>query len=232
MVAFYLAYLYSPALAHSDHRDIALRNASQVIDLEQSLGIFWEPIWQSWAIENARGLVLFFNWAYFVTFWPIIGLALFVLHATDQERFSYYRKIMLLSFALALVTFLLYPLAPPYMIEEIFIDTIEEFSPLEYARQDFVGFYNAYAAMPSLHFGWAVMFGAMFIRVSIWWIRAIGIMYPSIMLFTVTISGNHYIVDAIGGVVIIFVSFLAVKLGLRHRHRRHRAGLWRAHHPT
>ena len=157
------------------------------------------------------------NWSYILTFWPVIGAISVVLYVVDRDRYRYYRNIRLVSLALALLVYMLFPLAPPRMIEELFVDTIAMFGPTEYASRDLDNFYNAYAAMPSLHFGWTVMFGAMFFRASVWWIRALGVIYPVQMLFAITITGNHYIVDALGGALVVGASFLIVKSGPRHR---------------
>ena len=216
VTAAYFAYMHSRTLVHPDYQEKALVNAWWIIDLERSLGVFWEPVWQSWAVDNARELVVFLNWTYIVIFWPIIALVSVTLYVADRGRYRYYRKITLLSFALALLVFMLFPLAPPRMIEELFVGTIETFGPSGYAGRDFSSYYNPYAAMPSLHFGWTVMFGVMFLRTTMRWVRALGVVYPALMLFCITVTGNHYIVDAVGGVLVIGVSFLAVEL-CRHR---------------
>ena len=79
VVGAYFAYMYSRALVFSDFQSTALANARRVIEFEKSAGFFWEPGWQSWAIESARSLVIFFNWAYIVTFFPLVLTASVVL---------------------------------------------------------------------------------------------------------------------------------------------------------
>ena len=217
VVGAYFAYMYSRALVFSDFQSTALANARRVIEFEKSAGFFWEPGWQSWAIESARSLVIFFNWAYIVTFFPIVLTASVVLYFTNRERYRYYRNVVLLSFLIALVGFMLFPLAPPRMIAEHFVDTINIFGPSGYASRELTNYYNAYAAMPSLHFGWTVMFGIIFIRTNHKLIKIFGVIYPTMTLFAITITGNHYITDAIGGGLLILASFLAMELGFRRR---------------
>ena len=166
VVGAYFLYMYSRALVFADFQSTALANARRVIDFEKNAGLFWEPVWQSWAIESAKALVIFFNWAYIVTFFPIVLTASVVLYFNNRDRYKYYRNVVLLSFLIALVGFMLYPLAPPRMIAEHFVDTINIFGPSGYASREFTNYYNAYAAMPSLHFGWTVMFGIIFLRAS------------------------------------------------------------------
>ena len=78
-------------------------------------------------------------------------------------------------------------------------------------------FYNSYAALPSLHFGWAVMFGVFFLRLPNIWGKVCGVIYPALMLCSIIMTGNHYIVDAVGGVLVILVSFFVIELHLQQR---------------
>ena len=217
LVGSYFAYMYTRALVFSDFEGTALANAWRVIEFERNLGFFWEPGWQSWAIASAKSLVIFFNWAYIVTFWPIILTSAVILYFTDRNRYKYYRNVVLLSFVIALLGFMLFPLAPPRMIAEHFVDTIKAFGPSGYASREFANYYNAYAAMPSLHFSWTVMFGIMFFRSNYKWLKVFGVIYPALTLFAITITGNHYIMDAVGGGLLILASFLTMELVFRRR---------------
>ena len=217
LVTGYFVYMYSRALVFSDFQGTALANARRVIEFEKNLGFFWEPAWQSWAITSAKSLVIFFNWAYIITFWPIILTSAVVLYFTNRNRYKYYRNVVLLSFVIALLGFMLFPLAPPRMIAEHFVDTIKAFGPSGYASREFANYYNAYAAMPSLHFSWTVMFGIIFFRSNNIWLKVFGVFYPVLTLFAITITGNHYIMDAVGGGLLIIASFLAMELGIRRR---------------
>ena len=217
LVGGYFVYMYTRALVFSDFQGTALANAKRVIDFEKSFGFFWEPGWQSWAITSAKSLVIFFNWAYIVTFWPIILTTAVILYVTNRSRYNYYRNVVLLSFVLALLGFMLFPLAPPRMIAEHFVDTIKAFGPSGYASREFANYYNAYAAMPSLHFSWTVMFGIMFLRTNNKLVKVFGVVYPAVTLFAITITGNHYIMDAVGGGLLIIASFLTIELGFRRR---------------
>ena len=82
----YWAYMYSRALVFDDFGATAIANAKSIISLEKSLGFFWEPDWQAWAIESAKNLVIFFNWSYIVTFWPILLTTGFILYLVNRQR--------------------------------------------------------------------------------------------------------------------------------------------------
>ena len=213
----YWVYMYTRSLAFNDFGATAFDNAVKIISLEKSVGFFWEPGWQDWAISSAKELVVFFNWSYIVTFWPIILTAGIVLYVFNRPRYKYYRNIVLISFALAMVGFVVFPLAPPRMMAEHFVDTIKAFGPTLYASREMASFYNPYAAMPSLHFSWTVMFGVMFLRTPNKWIRILGIVYPAMTLLAITITANHYLLDAIGGALLMIAAFAIMEIGIRRR---------------
>ena len=217
VVGAYFAYMYTRRLVFPDIEATALDNARRIVSLEKSLGFFWEPHWQSWALDSARGVVLFFNWAYFITFFPIVLTTGIVLYFANRQRYTYYRNVVLISFGFALLMFMLFPLAPPRMLADHFVDTIKIFGPPFYASREAANYYNAFAAMPSVHFSWTVILGIMFFRSGSRWLKILGVVYPTMTLFAITITGNHYILDAVGGVVVMAASFAMVELGLRRR---------------
>ncbi len=217
VVSAYWAYMYTRSLVFNDLGATAFSNATSIISLERSLGFFWEPHWQEWAISSAKALVLFFNWAYIITFWPILLVTGITLYVVDRQRYRFYRNVVLLSFVFAMLGFMLFPLAPPRMMTEQFVDTIKSFGPAFYASREFANFYNPYAAMPSLHFSWTIMFGILFIRTPNKWVRIFGFVYPMMTLLAITVTANHYIMDALGGAVLMLAAYGTLELGFRRR---------------
>ena len=206
----YFIYMFARKFVIADIENVALDNSVKVISFESASGFLWEPSWQSWAIENSKALVLFFNWAYIITYWPIIVTVALILYIGHRQKYSYYRNVWLLSFVFALTIFVLFPLAPPRFLPEYgFVDAIQRFGPSMYGGRDMAVFYNAYAAMPSLHFGWTALFGVLFFRAGPLWLKGLGVIYPTMTFFAITVTGNHYIIDAAAGVMIMLASFLA-----------------------
>ena len=107
---------------------------------------------------------------------------------------------------------MLFPLAPPRMLGSDFVDTIKHFGPSFYASREAANYYNAFAAMPSLHFTWTAIFGLMFWRMGPRWLKVMGIVYPSMTLLAITITANHYIMDAIAGAAIMVIALVTVNL--------------------
>ncbi|MCE2465722.1 MAG: phosphatase PAP2 family protein [Dehalococcoidia bacterium] len=208
LVGAYFLYMFIRKYLIPNIELTAFENAARVVTIEGALGLLWELEWQSWAIKSAKAVVIILNWAYIVTFWPIIIATGVILYIFSHDRYIYYRNIILISFVLALILYAAFPLAPPRYLGDLgFIDTIQRFGPTWYGSREMQVYYNAFAAMPSLHFAWTVLFGVMFLRTKNPWIRPFGVIYPTVTFFAITITGNHYILDAIGGGAVIAASF-------------------------
>lgn len=216
-IGVYLVYRFTRGVGPSDLETAALANTVQVFSLERSLGFLWEPGWQSWAIDTSKALVGFFNWVYIITYWPIILVTALVAYVLDRRRYYYYRSVVMISLAGALLVFALFPLAPPRLAPEYFVDTIRVFGPSSYGSPGMSAYYNAYAAMPSLHFGWTAVLAVLFLSTLPGWLKAFGIFYPALTFFAITITGNHYILDAVAGGLLAATAFLVMEIGIRRR---------------
>jgi len=71
--------------------------------------------------------------------------------------------------------------------------------------------------MPSLHFSWTIMLGILFLRTPRMWIKVLGVLYPALTLVAITVTANHYIMDAIGGALLIGASFAVLELVIKRR---------------
>lgn len=205
----YFLYMFTRNLVFQDVEAVAFENAHRLISFETSLGVFWELDLQKWMLDRARQVVIFFNWGYIITFFPIIVPTAFILYRQNFRKYVGYRNIFLLSLFVGLMVFALFPLAPPRMISEAgFVDTIQTLGPSAYNGRESQIYYNALAAMPSLHFGWTVLFGVIFFRTGILWLRVWGVIYPSLTFFSIVVTGNHYMMDAVGGAGVVGIAFL------------------------
>ena len=212
-VGVYLFYLLTRGLVFSGDA-VALANADRIIALEQSLGLFREPAWQQGVLAYSQPLAIFLNWVYIITYWPIIlGVALF-LYLNRRRTYCYYRNVVLINLAFALVLFLLFPLAPPFKTVYL-VDTIQLFGPTFYGSPAMAEFYNTNAAMPSLHFSWTCIFGWLFLRELKGWYKVLGLAYPLLTFGSIVITGNHFILDAVAGALLVGVAFAAVGLARR-----------------
>jgi membrane-associated phospholipid phosphatase len=208
-----LYWLYSSIrwLLARDSPYEAFNNAFKIIDLERQLGIFFELKIQALFIENALRLVKvansFYTWGYF----PVLILCGVLLYRSDPWRFHIFRLSFLLGLGLALICFSVFPLAPPRMLPEAgFIDTQAVFGSGLYKRKLVLSFYNPYAAMPSLHFGCALLVGLMAYSFKSRVLKVIGIAYPVFMAWVVVTTGHHYLLDIVGGGLVVALAYSLV----------------------
>jgi hypothetical protein len=189
-----------------DRSDEALANAQDIIELERSLGIFWEPRLQEMVLDH-RWLVQASNFVYFWLDFPlIVGVGLW-MYFCKRHEYTVARDALLLSGAISLVIYNVYPVMPPRLLPTgEFVGTIEKYSDLSYQAQSMQAFVNPYAAVPSLHFGWAVFIGgAMVLTMRNPLLRAVGFALPWLQLAAIVFTANHYIVDALAGLVVCIV---------------------------
>ena len=208
----YLIYLFSRGLAYEDPRAVGIVNGQRIADFQERLGFLWEPGWQSWALEHAQGLVVFLNWAYVITYWPVILALAVVLFLRNRPKYYYLRTVVLVDLIAALLTFMLFPVASPFAIPSVgLIDTIQTYGPAFYGSESMTVLYNTSAAMPSLHFSWTVILGVFLWRSLPGGFKAAGVMYPAMTFFAITITGNHFILDAVVGGVLAGLAFGVVE---------------------
>lgn len=198
LIPAYFAYFMVRGLAEAREAQ-AFHRAIDIIELEQTLGIFWEPDLQS-AIMRFDWLVNVANWTYIWGHWPVIVFAatwLFLLH---RDAYSVYRNAFLISGAVGLVIFYALPVAPPRFMDAWgFVDTITERSQAYRVLQP-PAFVNQYAAMPSLHFGWNLLVGiAIFQHSKSIFPKMIGVALPVVMFASIVLTANHYIIDGLAG---------------------------------
>jgi len=212
-VGAYIVYLVTKGLIHSDTRAVGLVNGEKVVSLQRDLGFLWEPGWQSWALENVKALVVTLNWVYIITYWPVILTAALVLYLKDRQGYNFYRTVVFINLGGALLTFMIFPVASPFAIPSVELtDSIQEFGPKVYGSDGMASYYNISAAMPSLHFSWTVILGVLFWRSFPGWCRVVGLLYPVMTFFAITLTGNHFILDAMAGAVLAGLSFSVVLL--------------------
>jgi membrane-associated phospholipid phosphatase len=82
---------------------------------------------------------------------------------------------------------------------------------------------NQYAAMPSMHIGWSTWCALALLPVlRRRWTKALAVGYPLATLFCIVVTGNHYWIDGIGGLLCLGAGYLAA-LAVTNRTQRRRA---------
>jgi hypothetical protein len=85
-----------------------------------------------------------------------------------------------------------------------YVDTIARYGPAIYDGRSAVGkMANQFAAMPSLHFGWAVLVAYGVVRALHTRCRWLIVLHPMITLAAIVITANHYWLDALVALALI-----------------------------
>ena len=169
---FFVAYQgYQLVRGIADGRDaVAFANGVHVMQLERSLGAFFEPGFQQaflshqWVIEIA-------NWMYFNSHFVITISFLAWLYLFRNENFNFVRNMFMVAMGLALIGYALFPTAPPRMFPGAgFTDTIEVFTNMNQDSSFNSVLVNPYAAVPSMHIAFSLMIAvpAMSLVRSVW----------------------------------------------------------------
>ena len=204
----YAAYMLLRQVFPDDLEAVGRANALKVIEVEKSLGFYWEPWIQSTLLSEASWVVALFNWAYSLGFLPVIVPGALVLMCLRYDSFIYFRRVFLISYVITWVVWLTLPVTPPrLMLEEGFIDSIEVMGPAFYNSKESIAYYNQHSAMPSMHFGWPLLFSVMLLRIGNRPLRMFGVLYPVVSLAAIIVTANHFFLDAIVGGAIIGAAF-------------------------
>ena len=188
---------------------LAFDNALDLIAFQGIFGLNFELDLQRFMLEH-DWMIWFFNryYTYFMTAFYVCAAAA-ILFA--PRHYPFLRRAYLSSMVLALPWYAIYPLAPPRFMEPYgypFIDTLAVYGPNYFSDSGLVTA-NRYAAMPSMHCGWTLIAGVMLAYAfPKWRIGAIaGVVHTGLMFYTVMVTGNHFVLDIVGGVLIAGAAF-------------------------
>ncbi|PNG20627.1 bifunctional glycosyltransferase 87/phosphatase PAP2 family protein [Streptomyces cahuitamycinicus] len=187
----------------------AEEHGMQIYELERTLRLDIEH----WVNHTVVGIDWLRDFAdhYYTSFHFVVPLAvLAVLYWRRPGDYRWARSTLGFATLLALVGFWLYPLAPPRLMPTLgFIDTVhgtQDFTQPDYGT--LTALTNQYAAMPSLHFGWALWCGVMIaVLASRWWMKALGLLHPLLTALSIVATANHWVLDAAGGAAVVAAGF-------------------------
>ncbi|MDH6215343.1 bifunctional glycosyltransferase 87/phosphatase PAP2 family protein [Streptomyces pseudovenezuelae] len=195
--------------SNSAGRVRAEEHGHQILDIERFLHIDIEH-WVNHAVVKVDFLRNFFDF-YYESFHFVVPLSVMaVLYVRRPVDYRWARTSLGFATLLALVGFWLYPLAPPRLLPGLgVIDTVhgvQDFSKPDYGT--LTALTNQYAAMPSLHFGWALWCGVVIAIIAPkWWMKALGLLHPFFTVSAIVATGNHWVLDAVGGAAVVGAGF-------------------------
>ena len=193
----------------------AFANADRILSVERLLGLAWEQSLQR-AFLAVPDLVAALNVFYFVGHFLITAIFFVWLYFRSRDGFTSFRNGFLAATALAVVIHWLYPTAPPRLAGVGLEDTLLVLSGIDIGSPTSSALSNPVAAVPSLHAAYALGVGVGLIRFARRrLVRVAGVVYPPLVVLTIVVTGNHFVLDAVAGMAV-----LAAGLGLARAFER------------
>jgi hypothetical protein len=186
---------------------IAKQHTDAIVALEQRVHVFGER-----AIQEAAHAVPTLPTALGVAYIALhfVGTTAFLvwIYRRHSERFAFVRNTFIVVSGVSLAIYVLCPAAPPRLAGLGFVDTVTDGAHLNLSSQMLGSVYNPFAAVPSLHFGYALIIG-----IALWSLgrRSAAVAYPSLMLFVIVATGNHFFFDAAAGAIVVVAGYLVAR---------------------
>ncbi|KAL4926028.1 phosphatase PAP2 family protein [Aspergillus undulatus] len=199
------------ARAISGHESVFARaeqHALQILALEHTLHIDAELAVQRFILTRAPWLMPLLARVYYSHI--VLGVIFFVYSYTFMKRdnFLAIRRTLALENIFAFTIITLWRCTPPRLLPEKygFIDVLHSNHGGSAWTQN--KFQLTIAAMPSLHFGNAMFIALCLIRFSPhWYLRAVALLWPLLMAFTIVATANHFILDAVVGACVVLLAW-------------------------
>jgi len=217
--ALYFLYDGIRLLVAAGHHE-AFVNAHRVLSLERALSIA-DELRINHTVSATPAVAVPLSYAYATLHYLVTPAVLIWLWRSRPRHYRGARTALVTATLIGLLGFWLFPTAPPRMMSG-YVDTLARYHDWGWwagaasAPKGLGGLTNEFAAMPSLHVGWAAWCGWQIARNATWrWLRVLGAVYPVFMFVVVVGTANHYIADAVAGLAVILAGALIA--GMRER---------------
>jgi hypothetical protein len=179
------------------HSASAFDNAHRLIGWERDLRLPNEAHLQH-AFLQVPHLAQVANTFYAYVHFPLTAAVLIWLSVRRPAAYKNVRTTLMTLTGLALIGHTVFPLAPPRMLPNLgWVDTGIRFGQSVYGPTSDSGMANQFAAMPSLHVGWAALVAISMIMVTRSRWRWLWIAHPVITFAVVVVTANHYWLDGL-----------------------------------
>jgi PAP2 superfamily len=195
----------------------AVGHGAGLLRLERALHLDPELALNRWLTAHhtlGAALSYYYDNAHFVV---TLGLLCW-LWWRRVEDYRPLRNMLVLINVIGLAVFWLYPVAPPRMLPG-FQDVVAASHTLgSWHSGALASAANQLAAMPSLHMAWAAWCAVVLWRISPRaYARVLALLYPCLTAVAVMATGNHYLLDILGGLATTALAALLVATVERHR---------------
>ncbi|WP_395659434.1 phosphatase PAP2 family protein [Nocardioides sp.] len=220
VLIFGLWVLYSLARLLADtHMEPALHRAQELLHLEGLLGIRWEvPLNQLFTDHRILGLAG--SYWYASLHYVVTAGVLVWLWRLGADRYGPARRALVIGTMLGLLAYISLPTAPPRFLSG-YVDVLSLHSADGWwggdasAPRGLGGLTNELAAFPSLHAGWSLWVAlALQLYATRHWVRVLGWLYALGTAIVIVGTGNHWVIDAVVGWMVVLVGWaLAEAIG-------------------
>ena len=197
----YWAWRYARGAVHGGI-DVSFSNARDLVSAERSLGILIEPSVQHWAVAAGWPADVA-RWGYANLHFKGSCLMLGILYFGYRRSYGFVRNAVLAAMAISVIGYALFPTAPPRFLPELGLDPSSAVTGnTPYLTHPGDPLFNAFAAVPSMHIGLSVILAwslALLVRSAV--ARWLLVAYPLAMTYVVVASGNHFVLDAVFGLI-------------------------------
>ncbi len=190
-----------------EQKSIADRHGRGIQHLQDALHLNFELSLNRF-VASHEPLAQVMNYYYATLHFAVTIGCLVWLYRAHPRIYRGARTVLSATSLIALAGFYLYPLTPPRLLPQYgYIDTVLQFNTWgSLADPKIAEHSNQYAAMPSLHMGWALWCGiVIYFCARRSWVRALGVLYPVCTLLVIVGTANHFILDAVAGLVVLLM---------------------------
>ncbi|MGV9707434.1 phosphatase PAP2 family protein [Streptomyces sp. NPDC003483] len=212
VTGLFVVYKVGRQLA-TGHTAEAFRNAGHVWDWERTLHLPGEGSVQN-VLLHSDALVHTANAYYATVHFPATAAFLIWMYLRRPVHYVWARRVLAVITSAALVLHLTFPLAPPRLLAAAgLVDTGQVYGPTVYGAHPATDeMANQFAAMPSLHFGWALMvaIGLIAATRSRW--RWLWLLHPLVTLLVIVGTANHYWLDSVAAAALLGAALAVIHL--------------------
>jgi membrane-associated phospholipid phosphatase len=178
----------------------ATAHAHWIVDLERSTSTNIEASVQH-ALTGTFVLWIL-NHLYLAAQLIVVPGALYVLYRKSQAAYERLRNTILATWLISIPVYALFPVAPPRLAGIGMVDTITQQTGFAMDSKLTTHFYNQFAAVPSLHVGFAFAVGiALAAATSNRWLKLLAHLWGPAIALAVVATGNHFVFDIVAGMI-------------------------------
>lgn len=211
--------LYSVVASMDDNVwPAAARHGRWIFAAERWLHLDIEPALNRW-LDARPALSTVANYEYASTYVIAVLALLAWLFVRRPAQYRWARTTFVVLNMIGIGCFVAFPVAPPRVLPDLgFVDTVRLGHTWGSWGSPMVAHANQMAAMPSLHIAWAVWVSVVLARLSTArLVQLFSAAHIVVTLLVIMATANHYLLDAVGGALAVWLAVGLVRAGPARR---------------